>query len=173
MICGFADGWVSRCVLLFDLTSAGAGEGEAFYKGTDVVTLTDGNFEEEVLNSDDIWFVEVGLGWFELRVLVRVLKAEGLRRCGRSSCLVNLASAGAAQACVCGFRLHTQAACSWVPTSCDAAHVPLMCVFGSCPPCACAVLRPLVWPLQGTQACLDRRGNSDAGQGESSRHGPS
>lgn len=28
------------------------------------MTLTDGNFEEEVMNSDDIWFVEVGGGIF-------------------------------------------------------------------------------------------------------------
>jgi hypothetical protein len=40
---------------------AGGSEGESFYKGTDVVTLTDGNFQEEVMDSDDIWFVEVGV----------------------------------------------------------------------------------------------------------------
>lgn len=37
---------------------AGAG-GDDFYGGTDVVTLNDANFDEEVLQSDDIWFVEV------------------------------------------------------------------------------------------------------------------
>lgn len=45
--------------------SGGAGAGAAggddggFYKGTDVVTLTDDNFDEEVIQSDDIWMVEV------------------------------------------------------------------------------------------------------------------
>eukprot|EP00882_Tetradesmus_deserticola_P021966 GHRQ01023825.1.p1 GENE.GHRQ01023825.1~~GHRQ01023825.1.p1 ORF type:complete len:259 (-),score=75.64 GHRQ01023825.1:10-786(-) len=44
-------------------SSAGAGAGGdgGFYDGTDVVTLTDGNFEDEVMQSDDIWFVEVRL----------------------------------------------------------------------------------------------------------------
>jgi protein disulfide-isomerase A6 len=40
---------------------AGAGGDGSFYDGTDVVTLTDGNFEDEVIHSDDIWFVEVRL----------------------------------------------------------------------------------------------------------------
>jgi protein disulfide-isomerase A6 len=40
---------------------AGAGGEGGFYDGTDVVTLTDGNFEDEVMQSDDIWFVEVRL----------------------------------------------------------------------------------------------------------------
>ena len=38
---------------------AGGAGGESFYDNTDVVTLTDKNFEEEVMDSDDIWFVEV------------------------------------------------------------------------------------------------------------------
>lgn len=47
--------------LCFCLPPPGAGgDSGSFYKGTDVVTLTDGNFEEEVMSSDDIWFVEVG-----------------------------------------------------------------------------------------------------------------
>jgi protein disulfide-isomerase A6 len=40
---------------------AGAGGEGGFYDGTDVVTLTDANFEDEVMQSDDIWFVEVRL----------------------------------------------------------------------------------------------------------------
>jgi hypothetical protein len=47
-------------LLLLSRAGAGGAEGESFYKGTDVVTLTDGNFQEEVMDSDDIWFVEVG-----------------------------------------------------------------------------------------------------------------
>lgn len=35
------------------------GGGDDFYKGTDVVSLTDGNFDEEVVQSEDLWFVEV------------------------------------------------------------------------------------------------------------------
>eukprot|EP00883_Tetradesmus_obliquus_P011814 jgi/Sobl393_1/4620/SZX79247.1 len=42
---------------------AGAGGDGGFYDGTDVVTLTDGNFEDEVMNSDDIWFVEFYAPW--------------------------------------------------------------------------------------------------------------
>eukprot|EP00775_Hariotina_reticulata_P009043 gene9043-9214_t len=41
----------------------GGGGGESFYDGTDVVTLTDKNFNEEVLDSDDIWFVEFYAPW--------------------------------------------------------------------------------------------------------------
>lgn len=49
------------CVRMSLCLPAGAGgDSGSFYKGTDVVTLTDGNFDEEVMNSDDIWFVEVG-----------------------------------------------------------------------------------------------------------------
>eukprot|EP00882_Tetradesmus_deserticola_P001203 GHRQ01001301.1.p1 GENE.GHRQ01001301.1~~GHRQ01001301.1.p1 ORF type:complete len:457 (+),score=199.58 GHRQ01001301.1:162-1532(+) len=46
-------------------SSAGAGAGGdgGFYDGTDVVTLTDGNFEDEVMQSDDIWFVEFYAPW--------------------------------------------------------------------------------------------------------------
>ena len=36
-----------------------AGGGEDFYSGTEVVTLTDGNFHKQVVDSDDLWFVEV------------------------------------------------------------------------------------------------------------------
>jgi len=39
---------------------AAGGDDGGFYRGTDVVTLTDGNFDEEVIQSDDIWMVEVG-----------------------------------------------------------------------------------------------------------------
>lgn len=35
------------------------GDDGGFYTGTDVVTLTDGNFDEEVVQSEDIWMVEV------------------------------------------------------------------------------------------------------------------
>lgn len=36
-----------------------AGGGEDFYTGSEVVTLTDGNFHKQVVDSDDLWFVEV------------------------------------------------------------------------------------------------------------------
>jgi len=46
---------------------AGAGAGGSddggFYKGTDVITLTDGNFDEEVLQSEDLWMVEFYAPW--------------------------------------------------------------------------------------------------------------
>eukprot|EP00878_Enallax_costatus_P039520 GHUV01045308.1.p1 GENE.GHUV01045308.1~~GHUV01045308.1.p1 ORF type:complete len:150 (-),score=34.30 GHUV01045308.1:267-716(-) len=35
------------------------GDDGGFYTGTDVVTLTDSNFDGEVMQSDDIWMVEV------------------------------------------------------------------------------------------------------------------
>lgn len=37
----------------------GGGGGEDFYSGTDVVTLTDDSFHKQVVDSDDLWFVEV------------------------------------------------------------------------------------------------------------------
>eukprot|EP00879_Flechtneria_rotunda_P008753 GHRR01009167.1.p1 GENE.GHRR01009167.1~~GHRR01009167.1.p1 ORF type:complete len:415 (+),score=150.40 GHRR01009167.1:625-1869(+) len=43
---------------------AGAGADDAgFYSGTEVVTLTDSNFDEEVVQSDDIWFIEFYAPW--------------------------------------------------------------------------------------------------------------
>jgi hypothetical protein len=51
---------------------AGTGDGDSFYKGTDVVTLTDGNFQEEVMDSEDIWFVEVSRAVQLLGVLLLV-----------------------------------------------------------------------------------------------------
>ncbi|MFM8643603.1 MAG: hypothetical protein ACKOEP_12365 [Phycisphaerales bacterium] len=35
------------------------GGGASFYDGTDVVTLTDESFHKQVVDSDDLWFVEV------------------------------------------------------------------------------------------------------------------
>lgn len=44
--------------------SGGGGGGDGgFYSGTDVVTLTDGNFDPEVLQSDDPWMVEFYAPW--------------------------------------------------------------------------------------------------------------
>lgn len=40
--------------------NSGGGDG-GFYTGTDVVTLTDSNFQEEVAGSEELWFVEVSL----------------------------------------------------------------------------------------------------------------
>eukprot|EP00878_Enallax_costatus_P001518 GHUV01001669.1.p1 GENE.GHUV01001669.1~~GHUV01001669.1.p1 ORF type:complete len:459 (+),score=78.64 GHUV01001669.1:164-1540(+) len=42
--------------------SAGGDDG-GFYTGTDVVTLTDSNFDGEVMQSDDIWMVEFYAPW--------------------------------------------------------------------------------------------------------------
>jgi protein disulfide-isomerase A6 len=42
--------------------SGGGGDG-GFYSGTDVVTLTDSNFDREVLQSDDFWLVEFYAPW--------------------------------------------------------------------------------------------------------------
>mmetsp|Transcript_11091 Transcript_11091/g.23921 ORF Transcript_11091/g.23921 Transcript_11091/m.23921 type:complete len:457 (+) Transcript_11091:59-1429(+) len=41
----------------------GSGSDGGFYSGTDVVTLTDSNFEDEVTNSDDLVFVEFYAPW--------------------------------------------------------------------------------------------------------------
>lgn len=42
------------------------------------MTLTDGNFEEEVMNSDDIWFVEVGgCGFRIFRGLRKLMRPDG------------------------------------------------------------------------------------------------
>uniref|UniRef100_A0A7S0R2Q6 protein disulfide-isomerase n=1 Tax=Chlamydomonas leiostraca TaxID=1034604 RepID=A0A7S0R2Q6_9CHLO len=44
--------------------SGGNGGGDGgFYSGTDVVTLTDANFQEEVAASGDLWFVEFYAPW--------------------------------------------------------------------------------------------------------------
>lgn len=73
---------------------AGAGGDGGFYDGTDVVTLTDGNFEDEVMNSDDIWFVEVSVE--ATAAAFRVALADSWRL-GQgpagNSCLVLLAGA--------------------------------------------------------------------------------
>jgi hypothetical protein len=53
----------------------------AFYDGTDVVTLTDASFEDDVLSSDETWMLEVSRRWiwelycayFQLLCLVCVL----------------------------------------------------------------------------------------------------
>jgi protein disulfide-isomerase A6 len=41
----------------------GGGGGGGFYGGTDVVTLTESNFDAEVARSDDLWLVEFYAPW--------------------------------------------------------------------------------------------------------------
>ncbi|KAL6763389.1 thioredoxin-like protein [Haematococcus lacustris] len=41
----------------------GAGADAAFYSGTDVVTLTESNFADQVVGSKDLWFVEFYAPW--------------------------------------------------------------------------------------------------------------
>ncbi|PSC76647.1 disulfide isomerase [Micractinium conductrix] len=41
----------------------GGGGGAGFYQGTSVVTLTDGDFHRQVVDSDDLWFVEFYAPW--------------------------------------------------------------------------------------------------------------
>jgi protein disulfide-isomerase A6 len=41
----------------------GGGADSDFYKGTDVVTLTDGNFHEEVIEGSSMWMVEFYAPW--------------------------------------------------------------------------------------------------------------
>jgi len=43
--------------------AAGGGGDSDFYKGTDVITLSDGNFDEEVMQSNDLWMVEFYAPW--------------------------------------------------------------------------------------------------------------
>jgi protein disulfide-isomerase A6 len=41
----------------------GGGGGSDFYSGTDVVTLTDANFQEEVIEGSSMWMVEFYAPW--------------------------------------------------------------------------------------------------------------
>lgn len=40
-------------------SSGGKATSEFYGEGSDVINLTDGNFDEEVLQSSDLWFIEV------------------------------------------------------------------------------------------------------------------
>lgn len=107
------------------------------------MTLTDGNFEEEVKDSDAIWFVEV-----------------------RSECLCGALLCVPHASCSCYRVLLTYLTATFpalpIPLLLlPPAHVPLPVsrpfplLFCPPPPHTRSVLCPLVWSLQGSQASLD------------------
>lgn len=44
-------------------STGGGGGGDEFYSGTSVVTLDDSNFHSQVIDSDELWFVELYAPW--------------------------------------------------------------------------------------------------------------